>query len=691
MKQSLCSPSKFSGLVFILGGLPLLTSAQDAFEDAEVLPEVEVIGKAEDILGKATSASSGQASHEELSQRPTLRRGELLEVIPGFISTQHSGGGKANQYFVRGFNLDHGTDFHVGVDGMPANYRTHSHGQGYADLNFIVPEFVQHLDYFKGPIKTSFGDLSTAGGADYRLFNVLPGGLFSATYGEYDYARIVLADTWTVGRGDFSFGLEYTHEDGPWQRGNNYNRYNLFARYHEGDDENYWNVTALSHFGDWNSSDQKPSRAIANGTIDRFGAVDPTTGGDTARHSLSTTLQRKEGNGTTRFNAWLGTYQLDLFSNFTYFLNDPIRGDQFEQSESRFFAGFDLSHRWDYEIQGRPSHTTIGFQTRNDWIDDIGLHLTQNRRRFDTIRQDDVYVGSYSLFLDHETKVNDWFRAGFGIRGDLFHFDVRSDLTANSGNESDGIISPKLNLAFGPWNETEIYLNAGYGFHSNDARGTAITIDPTDGVTPLDPVDPLVQTRGAEIGVRTHAIKDLTASLGLWFLESDSELVYIGDAGTSEAGDASERWGVEAAVYWRPTEWFTFDAEYAWSDARFVNAPSGFDAIPNAVEHTLSTGITIGQSEGWFGALRGRFFSARPLEESSTFESQSSFIVNSRLGYRRDDWEVSLDVLNLFDRDDRDIEYFYESRLPGEATGVNDIHFQPMEPRQVRVNFVRRF
>ena len=202
-------------MIFVLGSLPLFTSAQDAFENAEVLPEVEVIGKAEDILGEATSASSGQASHEELSQRPVLRRGELLEVIPGFISTQHSGGGKANQYFVRGFNLDHGTDFHVGVDGMPANYRTHSHGQGYADLNFIVPEFVQRLDYFKGPIEASYGDLSTAGGANYQLFDVLPGGLFSVTYGEYDYARLVLADSWAVGRGNFSFGLEYTHEDGP--------------------------------------------------------------------------------------------------------------------------------------------------------------------------------------------------------------------------------------------------------------------------------------------------------------------------------------------------------------------------------------------------------------------------------------------------------------------------------------------
>lgn len=682
--------------IFLLGqgSAILLTpelTAHESESEAEMLPEMVVTGKAENTLGEVLSASTGQADNEELSQRPVLRRGELLEVIPGFISTQHSGGGKANQYFVRGFNLDHGTDFHVGLDGMPANYRTHSHGQGYADLNFIVPEFVERLDYFKGPINTAYGDLANAGGAEYRLYDVLPGGLLSLTYGEYDYTRILLADSWQAGRGDLSLGVEYTHEDGPWERGNNYNRYNLFARYHEGDENNFWNLTALSHRGDWNSSDQKPSRAIASGELGRFGAVDSTTGGDTTRHSLSTQVQRRNGNATTTLNAWAGYYDLKLFSNFTYFLNDPVRGDQFEQSESRYFAGFDLVQHRDYDLNGLPSHTTFGFQTRNDWIDDIGLYLTQERRRFDTVRQDDVYVGSYSLFLDHETKFNNWFRGGLGIRGDLFHFDVNSDLDANSGTETEGIISPKVNLAFGPWCNTEVYLNAGYGFHSNDARGTTIAIDPTDGTSPLDPVDPLVRTKGAELGVRTLAIEDVTATVSLWYLESDSELVYVGDAGTTEAGDASERWGVEAAVYWRPTDWFTFDTEYAWTDARFTGVPSGLDAIPNAVEHTLSTGLTIGQAEGWFGALRGRFFSARPLEESGTIESRSSFIVNSRLGYRRPDWEVSLDVLNLFDRDDRDIEYFYESRLANEASGVEDVHYQPMEPRQVRLNLLYRF
>ncbi|MDB4537750.1 TonB-dependent receptor plug domain-containing protein, partial [Akkermansiaceae bacterium] len=534
----------------------------------ETLDPIVVTGKAEDVLGEVTSANEGRANNEELSKRPTVRRGELLEVIPGVIVTQHAGGGKANQYFVRGYNLDHGTDFHVGLDGMPANYRTHSHGQGYADINFIVPEFVDHLTYFKGPFKTTYGDLSTAGGAEYELYDRLPEGILSLTYGSDDYTRLVYGDSWDLGEGALTLGLEYTHEDGPWLRGNDYNRLNLFARYHQGDEDNYFNITGLAHSGDWNSSDQIPRRAVANGSLDRFGAIDNMTGGETSRYSLSTRWQRSDEKSTTHLDAWIGSYDLELFSNFTYFLNDPVRGDQFEQSESRIFTGLNLWHRWDYLLGGMDSKTTLGFQTQNDFIDDIGLYLSQRRNRFQTVRLDDVSVGSYSIYLDHETKVNDWFRAGLGLRGDLFHFDVESDLAANSGNETDGILSPKANLVFGPWNETEFYLNAGLGFHSNDARGTTIAIDPTDGVTPLDRVDPLVRTKGAEFGIRSQAIPDVTATLAFWYLESDSELIYVGDAGTSEAGDGSERWGIETALYWRPHDWLTADLEYAYSDAR---------------------------------------------------------------------------------------------------------------------------
>ncbi|YCM43703.1 TonB-dependent receptor plug domain-containing protein [Verrucomicrobiaceae bacterium 227] len=670
-----------------------LLSTLSAFgqEPIEMLDPIVVTGKAEDLLGEVTSANEGRANNEELSKRPTVRRGELLEVIPGVIVTQHAGGGKANQYFVRGYNLDHGTDFHVGLDGMPANYRTHSHGQGYADINFIVPEFVDHLSYFKGPFNTSYGDLSTAGGAEYELYNRLPEGILSLTYGSDDYARFLFGDSWDLGAGALTFGIEYTHENGPWLQKNDYNRYNLFARYHQGDEDNYFNITGLAHTGKWNSSDQIPLRAVQDGSLDRFGSLDDSTGGDTSRYSLSTRWQRSDENSTTHLDAWLGTYDLELFSNFTYFLNDPVRGDQFEQNESRIFAGANLWHQWNYQLSGMESKTTLGFQTRHDFINDIGLYLTQDRERYRTIRQDDVNVSSYSLYLDHETRINDWFRAGLGLRSDLFQFDVESDLAANSGNETDSIFSPKLNFAFGPWNETEFYLNAGLGFHSNDARGTTLAIDPTDGVSPLDRVDPLVRTQGAEFGIRSHALNDVTATLAFWYLESDSELVYIGDAGTSEAGDASERWGIETAIYWRPHDWLTADLEYAFSDARFVGAPSGFDHIPNSVEHSVSAGLTLGNDLGWFGSLRARYFAPRPLEESGRIQSDSSFLVNGRIGYRKEDWEVSLDVLNIFDERDNDIEYYYESRLPGEAGGVTDTHFHPTEPRQVRLNVSYHF
>lgn len=650
-----------------------------------------VYGKAQNLVGLVSSANEGSASNEELSQRPTVRRGELLEVIPGVIVTQHSGGGKANQYFVRGFNLDHGTDFHIGVDGVPANYRNHAHGQGYADINFIVPEFTESLDYFKGPFTTKYGDLSTAGGANYKLYDRLPNGILSLSYGSDDYTRLVLGDSFDTEEGTLSIGLEYTHEDGPWNRPNNYDRYNIFARYHTGDEDDYFNITALLHSGNWDSSDQIPLRALESGAVDRFGAIDDSTGGETTRHSISTQWQRSDGNTTTHLDAWVGYYDLELYSNFTYFLNDPVRGDQFEQSESRVFTGAHLWHRWDYDLYGRESATTIGFQTRYDFIDDIGLYLTENRERFDTVREDDINAGSFSLYLDHQTQVNDWFRIGAGLRGDIFTFDVDSDLSANSGNETDGIVSPKLNLTFGPWNETEFYVNAGLGFHSNDARGVTISIDPTDGTTPIDSVDPLVRTRGTELGMRSHLFPNVTTTLALWYLESDSELVFVGDAGTSEASDASERWGVEAAIYWRPKTWITADLEYSFSQARFVGVASEFDEVPNSVDNALSAGLTLGEGDGWFGSIRARYFSPRPLEETGSVESDSSFLVNGRVGYRKEDWEVSLDVLNIFDSADNDIEYFYESRLPGETSGIEDTHIQPTEPRQVRLNVAYRF
>ncbi|MDP0491956.1 MAG: TonB-dependent receptor [Verrucomicrobiota bacterium JB023] len=664
--------------VFSLFGLGLTSAHEEITSDVYQVDEVVVTGKAEDVIGEAATATQGQANREELSQRPFLRRGELLEVVPGVVITQHAGGGKANQYFVRGYNLDHGTDFNISVDGMPANYRTHAHGQGYADLNFIVPEFVQRLDYFKGPFFADHGDLSTAGGAEYTLVPYLEEGIASFSYGENDYYRILLGDSWEAGVGTLTLGGEYTHEDGPWVKGNDYNRYNGFMKWHAGDEENFLSVTALLHDGDWDSSDQIPSRAVEDGTIDRFGAIDDTTGGDTERQTLSMKMKRTEGDFIVRSEAWVGRYALNLFSNFTYF-TDPVNGDQFEQDEERIFAGLNVAVDWLHGIGSLQSRSTLGFQTQHDWIDDIGLYPTTATSRTGVTNVDDVYQASYGVYLKNETQVTDWARLIMGARGDIFYFDVESqDNPADTGDKWDAIFSPKAGLVLGPWNETELYLNAGMGFHSNDARGVTAAVDP---------VDALVRTRGAEVGVRTRAIENVTASVGLWWLDSDSELVYVGDEGTTEAGPASERYGVEAAVYWRPNECLTFDAEYAWSFAR-ADVPNGeFDKIDNAVPHMASAGVTVGGELGWFGSLRGRYFSPRPLlGEDDMVKSRESIQVNGRLGYRWDQLEVSLDVLNILDRKDRDIEYYYESQLANETSPVQDLHYHPAEPRQVRAN-----
>ncbi len=657
--------------------------------DSTRLQEMVIQGKAEDLLGVAPSATKGQASQEELMDRPLLRRGELLEAVPGVVITQHSGGGKANQYFLRGFNLDHGTDFGVFLDDMQVNFRTHAHGQGYADLNFIIPELIGGMDYRKGPYFADLGDLSSAGEANYHLVDRLEQGIASITLGENNYYRAFAGDSFDLGDGTLTLGAEYAHEDGPWETGDNYRRINGVAKYFQGTASDFFSITGMYYDGRWGASDQVARRAVRDGTIGRFGRLSDDEGGDTARGSLQFIRQWTEGNATTRISAYAGYYDLDLFSNFTYFLDDPERGDQFEQQDQRWFSGLKASRTWNYKTGGRNASSILGVDTRHDWLNGIGLYKTEARNRFRTVRQDDVYEASAALFAGHNVQILDKVRLTAGVRADLFRFDVESDQAENTSDDWDGIVSPKLGLVLGPWAETEFYLNGGLGFHSNDARGVTIAIDPNAGGTAA-PVDPLVRTKGAEIGLRTQSVPDLTTTLGLWFLESDSELVYVGDAGTSEAGPGSRRYGLELAAYYRPAPWLTVDSELAFSHARFKSTGDE-DHIPGSIDTMWSGGITVGAAEGFFGSLRGRFFAPRPLEESGKIESKSSFTLNARAGYRKRNWEVSVDVLNLLDRDNNDIEYYYESQLRVEPAAVADVHLHPAEPRTVRASVTYRW
>lgn len=675
-----------------LSFLTINVSAQTETTTPQQLEALVVTGKAESLIGEAPSASKGQASAEELQQRPYLRRGELLEAVPGVIITQHSGDGKANQYFVRGFNLDHGTDFSVSMDGQPVNFVTHAHGQGYADLNPIIPELVEALDYWKGPFFGQLGDLSTAGGAKFRFFDTLPQGIASVGIGEHNYYRGLLADTIDLSaprstakgaapstdRSGLTYALEYNYYDGPWEREGNSQRFNGFLKYFRQSGQDTLSLTAMGYDGDWDSTDQIPKRLIDSGQIDRLGNIDNTVRGESSRYSLMGAWDRDLADGRLHADFYVGKYDLDLFSNFTYFLNDPANGDQFEQEDGRWFLGGEVRREWDF---GDKNTLTVGLQTRHDIIDGVGLYNTTDTVRTSAVRVDDVYESTIGLYAMANYQVNEWFRVQPGLRADAFHFDVESDNPANSGTENDAIVSPKLSLIFGPWSDTEFYANAGMGFHSNDARGVTLG---------ADAVDPLVRTYGFELGTRTEAIPDVVSTLALFYLHSDSELLYVGDAGSSEAGPATERFGVEWATYWRPNDWLTLDHEITLSEGRLLDV-GGDDEIPGAVPFTMDTGITIGKDEGFFGSLRSRYFGPRPLIEDGSVESRNSWQVNARFGYRKNDWEIAVDCLNLLDREDNDIEYYYESRLSTELVGVEDIHLHPTEPRTFRLSLTRRF
>jgi hypothetical protein len=343
---------------------------------------------------------------------------------------------------------------------------------------------------------------------------------------------------------------------------------------------------------------------------------------------------RNHANGKTHADFYVGKYDLDLFSNFTYFLNDDVNGDQFEQKDNRWFAGGEVNRTRDF---GEKNSITLGVQSRNDFINGIGLYNTKDTVRLRTVREDDVTQSSVGIFGTGRYQVNPWFRVEPGIRADgLFFFDVNSDNPVNSGNETDGVISPKSSLVFGPWKETEIYANAGMGFHSNDARGVTITEDPVSNL-PTDAVDPLVRTYGFELGARTEAFSNIVCTVALFYLHSDFELLYVGDAGTSEAGPATERFGIERSTYWRPTDWLMIDNELTLSEGRLLDVGPD-NEIPGSVPLTMNTGITFGRNEGFYGSFRSVFFGARPLVEDGSQDSRQSWQINARVGYRKNDW-----------------------------------------------------
>ncbi len=662
---------------------------------AELAPRdaVVVTPDADAPQGQVDAASEGAIDERQLERRPLSRPAAVLEAIPGVIVTQHSGSGKANQYFLRGFNLDHGTDFAVHVDGMPVNMPTHGHGQGYADLNFLIPELVEHIHYRKGPYFADEGDFSAAGAAHVDLKRDPYGFDAQLTPGSFGYLRSLLSGGRALEGGSLLGALEVGRDNGPWVNPESLRKLNALLRYVQGTERNGFTLTAMAYTSRWNATDQIPLRALGDGRLTRYGAIDPTDGGRSSRASLSTEWNRTDDTGRTHASAYLIRSRLDLFSNFTYFLSDPVNGDQFEQVDRRTVGGGDLSRSWVTPLDGRPVEHTLGARLRNDDIGAVGLFSSVARSRTGTVRSDAVRQTSLGLYYQASIRWAPWLRSQLGLRGDAYRFRVRSDNPANSGSAADSLLSPKLGLVLGPWSGVEAFANLGRGFHSNDARGATITVDPATGA-PATRVQPLVRARGGELGLRAQPLPGLQTSLALWRLELDSELVFVGDAGTTEANRPSRRQGIEWSNIYRPARLLTLDFDLALSSARFTTDPAAEgDRIPGAVDRTVSAGIGYGGREGWSGELRLRHFGPRPLVTDGSQRSAASTLVNARVGYAvARQGRINLEILNLFNRKVDDITYFYTSRLAGEpAAGVDDKHFHPAEPRTLRFSAMLHF
>ncbi|HEV2532783.1 TonB-dependent receptor [Phenylobacterium sp.] len=662
--------------------------ADDAAPAPKQLSEVVVTASTQDVLGQATTASEGVVTKQELELRPVYRVGQLLETVPGLVVTVHSGEGKANQYLLRGFNLDHGTDLATFVGGMPVNERTHAHGQGYTDLNFLIPELASGVRFTKGPYYADEGDFSSVGSDHMGLVQDLPAqmALSAGTLGDQ---RLFAGATFRLGEdARLIVAGEGVHLDGPWDHPDNLRKVNGAVRYAEGDAANGFAVTALYYHGLWNATTDQPLRAIREGLIDRFGTLDPSDGGKSERFSLSAEYAREDvGPGRIAANAYVIRNQLTLFNDFTHFLDDPVRGDQHGQNDRRITAGGEIAYRMDGTVAGQRVETEFGVQGRYDRIYVDARH-TQNRQDLETLIADRVEEWNLSAYGQATLHLGDYVRAVGGLRVDRFQGDDHNLAGGLSANEGQSLAQPKASLIFGPWARTELYVSAGRGFHSNDTRaGTLADV----GIVARPPF--LVKSTGYEVGLRTSAIPHVQAAATLFQMEFASELTYNADAGQTEAGRPGLRRGLELTAQYRPVHWLELNANVAISRARYTDGDPAGSHIEDAPALVVSAGLLLDNLGPWFGAVEVRDLGAHPLIPDNSQRSAGYREVNLNLGYKiTPKLRVQADVFNLFDSKDDAADYFYVDRLPGEpAAGVADIHVHPLEPRSARIGITARF
>ena len=677
--------------------LPTLARAEAAPASAPAPPpvpapgatvsEVVVTASTRDLIGVAETSSQGSLTRQELELRPVYRTGQLLEAIPGLTVTSHSGEGKANQYLLRGFNLDHGTDLATFVDGMPVNVRTHAHGQGYTDLNFLIPELGGGVDFTKGPYFAGEGDFSAVGSDHLRLVDELPAQA-SVSAGTLGDQRVFAAGSRALAGGLHLLAAgEFAHLDGPWDHPDDLRKVNLALRLSQGGDREGWSLTGLYYRGLWNATNDQPQRAFDAGLIGRFGTLDPSDGGQAERFSLSAAWAHQVGPWSLKANAYGVRQQLTLWNDFTHFLLDPVNGDQQAQDDRRTTAGGAAQATYAGELGPVSARLAAGVDGRFDHIY-VDRRATVRRADLAQLRADRVDEGSGGVWGQATVFWTPWLRTVAGLRYDRFAADDQSLVGGVSGSESAGMLQPKGSLVLGPFFKTEAYVSAGEGFHSNDARAGL----QQDGSLARPPL--LVEARGYEAGVRTSAIPRTQLSVTLFQTDFDSELTYNADDGSTEAGRPSRRVGVEFSAQVRPFPWLELNANVASTHARYSDRDPAGRFIPDAPSLIASAGVLVDNLGPWFGALAWRDLGDHPLVEDDSVRSPGYQEVNFNIGYKFSrQLSLRMDVFNLLDSRDNAADYLYADRIsPTEpAEGVVDLHSHPLEPRSFRFTLSERF
>jgi outer membrane receptor protein involved in Fe transport len=657
---------------------PPTVPAQRPMPAPVLLDEIVVFGRGTRLLGGAEAASQGSVGAADLLVRPMLRVAELLEAVPGMVAVQHSGSGKANQYFLRGFNLDHGTDFTTYVDGMPWNLRSHGHGQGYLDINGLLPEIVERIDYRKGTYRADIGDFSMAGASFVTTIDSLDVPYVALESGEYGWGRLAAGGSGEIGAGTVTAVGELKTYDGPWQRAEGLEHASIWSKYLKDTDFGMLSFTLSGYEGDWHPTEQIPERVIGSAVCaDAFCALDPTAGGNTSRWIGGAQLSGDDWTAA----AYLQHYDWFMQSNPTY----DFQINQFDKRTT-------MGGRYDRTlIEEMALELRVGAELRYDDIGPVGVDEYDAGQFVANVSDNDIREGSVGVYVDAMWSPSERVRLFGGARADHYDFDVTARSAGSAaGSETDNRVSPKLGLAYMATNYIELYGNWGKGFHSNDARGV---------VNPVDPVPGLSAGTGYEAGARFE-VGDLNITTAYWWLDLDSELIFVGDSNAVEPKGASERDGYEVTLFWRPVDWLGIDAVYTGSTARYLDKPDGL-YVEQAVEHAGQIGLAA-VKDNWEGSVRVRYLGPYALTADNSRRAGSETTVSLRGAYTARNVTVYAELFNLLDGDGKDIVYYYEAYVAGfdppgltaadiDCDVTNCRMSRAQEPRTLRVGIKLEF